>query len=147
MLSIVKLLLFTNCRKILSNNFFEYNNSNYNNNNKADYGPRCQTKCAVYKLICNICKQIYIGETKRFIKSRIVEHLKFDKQSAVIKHFEFLHPTANIVQSVTWCILTTAINDNLRKCMECIYINVERQVIMNGCDCIEMPAYLKQVTM
>ena len=40
----------------------------------------------VYKFVCGSCKADYIGRTKRYLWTRIKEHLEKDKNSYVNKH-------------------------------------------------------------
>ena len=40
----------------------------------------------VYKFVCGSCKADYIGHTKRYLWTRVKEHLEKDRNSYVCKH-------------------------------------------------------------
>ena len=40
----------------------------------------------VYKLVCPGCNACYIGETIRYLPTRIKEHLETDKKSSIFAH-------------------------------------------------------------
>jgi len=61
----------------------------------------CNVKNVIYKINCNFCDNIYIGQTSRTIKSRIKEHLT-SHNSAVHKHFLDIH---NSIVNIKWHIL------------------------------------------
>ena len=42
----------------------------------------------IYKFTCSSCNAVYIGETARHLETRVNEHLKTDKQSAIYKHLQ-----------------------------------------------------------
>ena len=56
----------------------------------------CFKKNVIYQIKCNLCDNIYIGETKRFLHDRIKEHLRSikneDNKSAFAEHFIKNHP-------------------------------------------------------
>ena len=56
----------------------------------------CMIKKCIYLIECKICKQQYIGQTHRILKTRVYEHMT-NKNGPVYKHFEDQHPTNNIL--------------------------------------------------
>ena len=61
----------------------------------------CHTKNVIYQITCDICDQVYIGQSQRMIKSRINEHIFLrSTESAVKSHFSTSHPSRVI--SVKW---------------------------------------------
>ena len=44
---------------------------------KSDY------KCGVYAICCLNCKNIYIGESKRYLKDRVNEHKRYVKNNVI----------------------------------------------------------------
>ena len=94
---------------------------------------RCLNKFVVYKIICNICNHVYIGETSRTIQSRIREHIRVGSPSAVRIHYEEEHPDSSAC-NVTWEILYHNIrNWNKRLSLEAICISECMEPLMNGC--------------
>lgn len=62
-------------------------------------GGRCATKNVVYRLKCVLCLERYIGETKRPIWERIMEHRSRDAKHPWGAHFATAHrdsPTPNV---------------------------------------------------
>ena len=51
-------------------------------------GSHCAIKNPIYKVICNLCKQFYVGESNRTAHDRLSEHLRFAKNPdcAALKH-------------------------------------------------------------
>ena len=41
---------------------------------QAGLEGRCTTKNIIYRLECSLCSEIYIGETKRPVRDRLLEH-------------------------------------------------------------------------
>ena len=53
-----------------------------------DSVPSSLKSNVVYQFKCAGCSACYIGETTRHLSSRIVEHLKTDKNSHIYKHLQ-----------------------------------------------------------
>lgn len=66
----------------------------------------CNKKNVTYKITCTICKETYIGETCRTIRTRIKEHLK-QKESEVLKHFQNIHKILPELHNISWKTLGT----------------------------------------
>ena len=47
----------------------------------------CLRKNVIYEIQCNICKNIYVGSTIRFLHTRVKEHLT-NKSSSMYKHLQ-----------------------------------------------------------
>ena len=96
---------------------------------------RCYLKGVVYKIVCNICGKIYIGETGRSIGTRIKEHLYKKSYSAVQAHFDEEHCGLQPAFNINWEILHTGLSHfNRRKTLEGMYISKEEPyTLMNGC--------------
>ena len=95
----------------------------------------CHFKDVIYQIECQICRQIYIGETQRMIKSRINEHMFLNfSNSAVRDHFTSDHPNSEI--SVKWKILHFNVRHfQKRLVLESMYIkSVNPNVLMNNCN-------------
>ena len=62
----------TSCPYIKEGKHFKINNSKWNINKQVD----CNTYNLVYAIFCNKenCNEVYIGETKRMLRSRVAEH-------------------------------------------------------------------------
>ena len=50
--------------------------------------PKMLTSHVVYKFSCAGCNACYIGETARYLSTRVSEHLSSDKKSAIYKHLQ-----------------------------------------------------------
>ena len=93
----------------------------------------CHTKGVIYKVVCNLCGMIYIGETQRMIKSRIVEHLNPNNETShVVLHAQKIH---NGQINFQWNILHSNLPyTNKRKTLESMYISkVAKDQLINGC--------------
>ena len=94
----------------------------------------CHEKFVIYKVKCNICNQIYIGETERMVKSRIREHLNLNNESShVVLHARKNH---NGNMDIQWSLLHTGLNHKAkRKKLEALYIKRLSNdfELMNGC--------------
>ena len=87
---------------------------------------RCYSKGVVYKISCNICGLVYIGETGRTLQSRLTEHIdvKQTLRSTVSRHYKTLHNAT--VPAFTWSILHSSIHDTRRRTiLESMYIRKE----------------------
>ena len=82
---------------------------------------KCMWKNAVYLIKCSTCDAMYIGETERTVRSRIIEHTK-QTTSHVFSHCRQTHPVVSDV-NFTWSILNTERNYYNRKLLESLYIS------------------------
>ena len=44
-------------------------------NGVCPYGEKCRQRCVIYKATCRICSKFYVGQTQRFHRVRINEHI------------------------------------------------------------------------
>ena len=94
----------------------------------------CLKKNLIYFIKCSLCDSVYIGETKRFLKTRINEHLK-NNTSAVFRHHSEHHQTHNIFNIFSIRILHDNLcYDSRRLALESMYIQKYSRHIMNGCE-------------
>ena len=90
-----------------------------------DSVPQYLKSRVVYKFSCAGCNSCYVGETTRHLDTRIEEHLKKDKKSAVYKH---IHEKVNCFDKCTkqcFSILDTATTMYQLKIKEGMYIGWE----------------------
>ncbi len=121
-------------------------------NNRCTICPRfddesdCQVLGAVYKIHCNLCHEIYIGETSRTAHERLMEHCRFaaspDKypDEALAKHYKQLHNGSN--PDLTFSILCREISTVRRKIREAFDIVNEKPTINEKDECIVLERYL-----
>ena len=89
----------------------------------------CVVKCVVYKVICNICKKIYIGETGRSAHERLSEHLRYAKfpdtsqnsDKALALHYKADHD--QMIPDLSYEILKIEPYTQRRKMYEALFIN------------------------
>ena len=95
----------------------------------------CQVTAPVYRITCNICTEIYIGETGRTAKDRFGEHLRYATsptlksytEMAFAVHYRQYHN--NTVPDLMFEIITTETRILYRKIIEAYYINREKPAI------------------
>ena len=123
----------------LSRQFNRRNPRNCQNNCKtcqtACFPNQCQTKNAVYKISCNICNKEYIGQTKRILRTRILEHCT-SSDSHVKRHFVDEHKEVKPT-NFKWKILKTIKNKNARQSAEAHLMKISNN-LMNGCEGIKI---------
>ena len=70
---------------------------------EAGLRGRCTTKSVVYEIACTLCKDTYVGETKRLVRLRFNEHLRDAKNKTTDTpfgdHMRKQHPDAHISAS------------------------------------------------
>ena len=94
---------------------------------------RCYSKGAIYQITCDICGQVYIGETGRTLHSRILEHidLTHNLKSTVSRHLFHAH-SIQPANKFTWRILHTGVyNVSKRLILESLYIRQASATLMN----------------
>ena len=83
----------------------------------------------MYKVVCLICLQFYLGETERTAHDRLGEHLRYARfpntpsnmNQALAVHYKTEHP--NVKPNLSFDILTIEPNTVRRKIFEAIMIN------------------------
>lgn len=115
----------------------------FNNNNKLQnvlHNPKdkieTQNKSGIYKITCNNCENIYIGQTKRNILTRFKEHIAHIKykrptKSAVADHV--ITNNHNIdIDNLT--LIKHISNKNQLDAWESLYIYKHKHKLMNNDD-------------
>ena len=105
----------------------------------GDKRNMCCTKFVIYQINCAYCDEIYVGQTKRLVKSRLNEHLFLNSpESAVREHFTLKHP--GFEPSIKWKLLHSGVsNYQKRLVLEALYIsNVDPTKLMNNCKGINL---------
>ena len=102
----------------------------------------CFTKNAIYRIECQICGAVYIGQTERTIRTRIGEHAK-TSNSFVHQHMINAHGINNVT-SFRWRIVTTHPYLNTRLAIEALHIQQNRLHLMNGCEGTKLLSFLQQ---
>ena len=91
-------------------------------------GKNCLVKNIVYKVKCNICNGIYIGESSRTAHQRLGEHLRYarhpntksNSEQALAVHYTNNHKDAT--PDLSFDILTVQPNTSRRKIYEAMFI-------------------------
>lgn len=93
----------------------------------------CYYKNVVYLVTCSICSSAYVGQTHRFLRTRVHEHFTRD-ESAVYKHHQEHDTCIDIFGCFRINVLHTNLHDQrVRTYVESIYINKYSNTLMNGC--------------
>jgi len=93
----------------------------------------CMQKNVIYCVTCNICNVKYIGQTERFLRTRIQEHMT-QQSSAVHKHYIEHAVQMSIYNMFKVEILHAHLSNTKRRIqLESIYISMFFDSLMNGC--------------
>ena len=87
----------------------------------------CETKSVVYKIECNLCKDVYVGETGKPFRGRIRTHFlavkKQDRSTALGIHYLESHPGIDLPeQPFTASLLQMCTDWTNRKLAEATWI-------------------------
>ena len=118
----------------------------------------CSILGPVYKIICNLCQQVYIGETSRTAHERLMEHRRYatspdtypeEALSVHYKEFHRLSPdkdepnkAAYVKPDLTFSILCRELSTVKRKIKEAFYIVNQKPEINNKEECSVLERYL-----
>ena len=110
--------------------------------------PNCavsdNTKCfrtkVVYKIICDLCRQCYIGSTIRHLHQRVKEHLT-DRRSSVGKHLQ-LCQSSSISKSIQTEIIASDHDEANLRLREAILINRIKPTINSREEASELREFL-----
>jgi len=105
----------------------------------ARHSGKCFTKFCVYEIKCNICNAVYIGETSRTIRSRVLEHGTAETSHV---HMHMVQHGNQHKYSFTWRIIMMERNFNTRLAIEALNIRKARHNLMNGCEGRQLLPYL-----
>ena len=93
-------------------------------------------------MTCKECNELYIGETKRMLKTRIDEHFNC-ANSSVYKHWLEKHETTNIHNTYSFNTIQKNIKfDNQLPYIESLYIKKYSNCLMNGVEGIYISSTL-----
>ena len=95
---------------------------------KLPEGTHCATLNPIYKIICNICGDSYVGESSRTLHERLGEHLRYAnnpqnnsyKEEALAVHYNQSHN--GLKPDLSFELLRTEGNTVIRKIYEALYI-------------------------
>ena len=96
----------------------------------SQYPNSCMKKHIVYEIACGLCNMVYVGQTDRTARSRILEHLT-SEESHVYMHMA-THGS-NKQSEFKWKILDTHSNYFNRVAIEAMQIRKRSGKLMNGC--------------
>ena len=97
----------------------------------------CFRKNVVYKIICNRCRNRYIGSTIRHIHDRTKEHLT-QNTSSVFSHLRACQPDNIDILNVTVEIITTENDPVILRLKEAMHIRKEKPQINTREECSEI---------
>ena len=105
-------------------------------------------KSPIYQVMCLLCGQFYIGESYRWARDRLLEHLQYAtnpnsksyKNEALAEHYRKLH--VNLKPKIEFKILTTYQSTVRRKILEAFYINKLKPSINNRDECIVLERFI-----
>ena len=80
----------------------------------------------VYKFVCASCNSCFIGETCRYFKIRINEHVKKEKKSNIYKHLQNNEKCSSIFNSDSFAILDSTLTQFQIKIKEVVYNDFEK---------------------
>jgi hypothetical protein len=101
----------------------------------------CFVKNVVYKISCSLCHKVYIGQTERTARSRIIEHTK-QASSHVFTHMSTHGPSSST--RFSWKILATHPYTTTRLAIEALFIQRENSII-NGCEGMKTLDFIKDI--
>ena len=90
---------------------------------KTDKKDKCGS---IYNVPCSTCDDFYVGETVRALGTRFAEHVKSDKQSAVLEH---LKATGHSFSFDDVSILAREPNYHARKIKEALKIHLNKPTL------------------
>lgn len=74
----------------------------------------CNRKNIVYKIVCKLCSNVYIGETHRTFRKRINEHLSM-ATSQVFHHFTVIHKCSPLLTHISPSIVSHGFFDSYHR--------------------------------
>ena len=85
----------------------------------------------VYRYICPICNDSYVGETTRHFETRRYEHLNTDKASTVYKHTHQNNKCAGKSSGENFSVIDKANTQFSLKIKQAIHINKYKPTLIN----------------
>ena len=97
----------------------------------SDGKASCKSRMVVYKLVCLVCLEQYLGETYREFWERIKEHLsavsKDSDDLTISTHFRECHPDVPITQRNFNSMI-------LKKCYDCCTLKIAEALLISDID-------------
>jgi len=106
----------------------------------AEFHGMCYSKNAVYSITCSICQRVYIGQTKRTVKSRIKEDLTNPREHVYLHSKEHRCNSESIFK---WKILKIVPSLSARLSTEALFIKQHGNNLINGCNGKEILTFLQ----
>ena len=108
----------------------------------------CAIACPLYKIVCNLCQDTYVGESSRTLHDRMSEHLRYASNpgtksylaEALAVHYREKHP--NTEPSLNFELLGTERNTVLRKIKEAMLIHELKPDINDKSECTILLRFL-----
>ena len=106
----------------------------------------CQVLGCVYKIKCNICQEVYIGETSHTAHERLMEHNRYAANpgkypdKALSQHYDTFHPDTS--PDLVLSILDKEFSTVKRKIKEAFYISNEKLSINKKDECVMLERFL-----
>ena len=102
---------------------------NDHNDSGKDAIPKTLRSRAVYKFSCAGCSACYVGETNRYIATRVREHLRSDKNSHIFQHTNTSETCKALCSEDRFSILDTASMSSKLKIKEALDIGWEKPLL------------------
>ena len=104
--------------------------------------------CPIYQITCNLCNELYIGESSRSLHDSLGEHLRFPKnpsntsykKEAFAAHYGQHHPGQT--PDLTFKLMKTERNTILRKVYEAMLIYEYKPSINDKEECKVLERFL-----
>lgn len=109
-------------------------------------GSDCSTVGVVYRIICKLCNQVYIGETSRSLHERLMEHCRYAScpanypDEALSHHYLQYHN--GVKPDLSFSVLDRVNNTVSRKIREAFYITNQEPEINLKEECTSLERYL-----
>ena len=108
----------------------------------------CETSHPVYIITCNLCNEVYIGESSRTLSHRLGEHLRYARNpnstsyrdEALALHYPDQH--AGLQPSLSFKLLAVERSTITRKISEALYIQRFNPQLNDKEECVTLKRFL-----
>ena len=108
----------------------------------------CETSHPVYMITCNLCNEVYIGESSRTLSHRLSEHLRYARNpnstsyrdEALAVHYRNQH--AGLQPSLSFKLLAVERSTITRKISEALYIQRFNPQLNDKEECVTLKRFL-----
>ena len=106
----------------------------------------CKTSHPVYKIACNLCSEVYIGESSRTLNDRLKEHLRYARNpistsyEALAVHYRDQH--VGLQPSLSFKLLAVERSTIPRKISEALYIQRFNPQLNDKEECVTLKRFL-----